>query len=59
MDVRNVDKRDSILRLQMDEREKEFTTLQNFKIFVGQCNNRTFDKVFRITKPSLITATIL
>ena len=36
MDGKNVDKRDSILKLQMDEREKEFTTLQNFKIFVGK-----------------------
>ena len=35
MDGKNVDKRDSILKLQMDEREKEFTTLQNFKVFVG------------------------
>ena len=35
MDLRNVDKRDSILKLQLDERENEFTTLQNFKIFVG------------------------
>lgn len=33
-----MDKRDSILRLQMDEREKEFTMLQNFKIFMGTWN---------------------
>jgi len=33
-----MDKRDSILKLQLDEREKEFTTLQNFKVFIGTWN---------------------